>query len=539
MNQGLSFYIAQINPILGNIRGNTKKILLHIAKAKKEGADIIVFPELALTGYPPYDAFLHPAFENDYQMHLQTIKEASNDLVIILGHPAFEQEQCYNQSSVFYEGKTLLSYRKQHLPAYEIFNEKRYFQRGSPDAPTTFEYQGHTLKVCICADAWQPEKYLSFEHGPVDALIVINASPFDQYKVEKRHLMMRHLIDATEAPILYVNMTGGQDHILFDGQSMCLDATMDKPHSLCPYLTESSTTVHLAQQKWHTQITHPIPTKEARLFEALCMGLRDYVHKNGFTEVLLGVSGGIDSALCLALASHALGASNVKAMTLPSPYTSKETLMDAKALCQNFGVTCSEVCIDELYQQTKATLPFLKDMEAKDSLTLQNIQARLRGLLLMSSANHTNALLLSCGNKSELALGYCTLYGDMAGGFAPLGDVCKTEVVGLAKWYNQHHDQKIPASIIERQPSAELAPNQKDTDSLPPYDQLDAALDQCLENPYAPTALNTTEQQALLHKIQRQEFKRHQGPPYTRVSTSSLRYDRRYPITLPNDVEPA
>lgn len=529
MQKKLTLLMAQINPTVGAIEENAK-IIMDIIRTHQASHDVIIFPELTLTGYPPEDLLLRNELFVRIEAALNAIMAITANCHIIVGHPTREHGICYNSASVLFNGTCLALYHKQNLPNYGVFDEKRYFTKG-PATPCLFTINGYRASLCICEDIWQ--------QGPVDQLITagadlmlcLNASPFEVDKYVQRESLLREHAQRGLA-IVYVNQIGGQDELVFDGQSMALDGN----GNLCaraPAFITNLQTITLQGKHMHGEIT-PLLNKEALIYQALVCGLRDYVEKNNFPGVLLGLSGGIDSALTLAIAVDALGASRVHAVMLPSRFTASISWEDALKQLNIVNVQHTTLSIEPTFNTLLTTLAPAFINRAPDT-TEENLQARIRGILLMALSNKTGNMLLTTSNKSETAVGYTTLYGDMSGGFAVLKDVLKTTVYALARWRNGI-DPIIPERVIQRPPSAELAPNQTDQDSLPDYAILDAIISAYMEERLSAEdiiARGYTSDDVLrtIKLIKRNEYKRRQSAPGVKITTCAFGRDWRYPIT--------
>jgi len=529
MPKFLSMLMAQINPTVGAMAANTAKII-DIIKKNQIDHDVIIFPELALTGYPPEDLLFRKKFFHQVDEALNLIKTSTMDCHVIIGHPSLEGSVTYNSSSVFSKGQCIALYHKQHLPNYGVFDEKRYFIKGK-DEPCLFSVKGFRIGLCICEDLWQP--------GPVDQiidanagiLICINASPFDEHKPSHRESLLRHYAKRGIV-IIYVNQIGGQDELVFDGQSLAFDTT----GQLCARskaFEEHLNTVTLKNNQLLGEITASLP-REALIYKALVCGLHNYIEKNKFPGVLLGLSGGIDSALTLCIAVDALGASRVHAVMLPSRYTASMSEEDAKQQADSLNIKYSTLPIEPAFQTLLTTLSPVFIGYSKDT-TEENLQARIRAVLLMALSNKTGYLLLTTSNKSETAVGYTTLYGDMAGGFAVLKDIMKTTIYALAHYRNTI-SPVIPSRVLTRAPSAELAPNQTDQDTLPEYDILDAIIYNYMEENLDAEAIiqqgfPAKDVLSVIKRIQQNEYKRRQAPPGIKITTRAFGRDWRYPIT--------
>lgn len=529
----LRLVIAQINCLVGDIHANLTKIILNTQQAiGKYKADIVVFPELALTGYPPEDLLMQSQFAQQVQSALDRLCQAKLATTLIVGHPHYHGNAIYNAAAVIQNGKIILEYHKQQLPNYGVFDERRYFTPG--EASGVFSICSMRCAVLICEDIWTDQPVAAAAQQ-ADVLITLNASPYHMNKCsERKKLLASHR--PHKKPIVYANLVGGQDSLLFDGSSMIIDqyGQIQSQAAFCAEDLQAVVITHQAVTAISPSIILPTDRYE-ELYTALILGVRDYMHKNHFKSAVLGLSGGVDSALTLCIACDAIGAENVRAWMLHSPYTRPMSLTDAKALCERLHVSYDALDIAPLMDTFSQTLSYAFSAD-HTSNTQQNIQARIRGTLLMALSNQTNALLLTTGNKSELAVGYSTLYGDMAGGFSVLKDVYKTDVYQLCHWYNKKNNGAIPQRILTRAPSAELMPDQTDEDNLPPYELLDPILNALIEERLDPkdvhlTGVSAATIQAIAQRIQQQEFKRRQSAPGTRVTRLAFDRERRYPIT--------
>lgn len=527
--QKLSILMAQVNPKVGAIQQNAAKII-QIIHEHQDTQDLIVFPELVLSGYPPEDLLLRDAFYLQVDEALHEIAKSVKNCHVIIGHPHLAQRQRFNAASVFYQGQNIKIYHKQHLPNYGIFDEARYFTKGKSE-PALIEVKGYRLGLCICEDLWQPGPVEQIQEAGADALICINASPFDYNKYESRvKLLEKHAQKGLM--IIYVNQVSGQDELLFDGQSLALN----EKGEICaraPAFTEALQSIHISAKHIHGQIS-PLQERSELIYNALVFGTRDYILKNNFPGVLLGLSGGIDSALTLAIAVDAIGADNVHALMMPSRYTAAMSLEDAMKLLQNLKVPHSTFSIEPAFNSLLETLaPAFTSYSA--DITEENIQARIRAILLMAMSNKTGKMVLTTSNKSETAVGYTTLYGDMAGGFAVLKDLLKTQVYELARYVNRH-GEIIPERILTRPPSAELAANQRDQDSLPEYAVLDNIIHGFMEmnlsaKEIIQQGLPPDVVKRVIQLIIANEYKRRQAPPGIKISPRAFGKDWRYPIT--------
>ncbi len=535
MAQALRLAIAQLNLLVGDVAGNAVRVIRAAGEARDtHRADLVVFPELALTGYPPEDLLLRPQFLSDAEAALARVQGETQGIAIIVGHPRRVGERLYNAASLLRDGKLIASYHKQLLPNYSVFDEKRYFAPGSEAC--VVEIQDIPVGVTICEDIWQPEPLRQSVAAGARLIVNLNASPYHMRKGHEREAIVAQRARENNVPIVYVNLVGGQDELVFDGDSFVVDAG-GRLSQRCPafeaglYLVEIEAGVPPRPRR---QPIFPEPTLEHEVYGALTLGVRDYVEKNRFPGAVIGLSGGIDSALTLCIAVDALGAKRVEAVMMPSRFTAAMSREDAAAQARALGVSYREIPIEPMFE---AYLAALKDEFAGRSLdvTEENIQARIRGSLLMAVSNKTGKLVLTTGNKSEMSVGYATLYGDMAGGFGAIKDVPKTLVYRLAEHRNRIQPV-IPRRVFERPPSAELAPDQKDADSLPPYEILDPILERYVELDQAPRDIvaagfdaATVARVAAL--VDRNEYKRRQAAPGVRVSRRAFGRDRRYPIT--------
>lgn len=531
--QGITIALAQINPVVGDVAGNADKILHWAGRALSEfNADVVVFPELALTGYPPEDLLFRPQFIQQVEAAIALISASNPGLWLIFGAVEQREDGLYNCAMVVRPGETPLAYAKQALPNYGVFDEQRYFRAGH--RPCVIDLSGFKIGITVCEDIWFSQPAAQAVQAGAQLIVNLNASPFHASKTLDRLQQVRQRVAETGVPVCYVNMVGGQDELLFDGHSFVIDARLNLVQEAAGFL-ESLSVVRVDAQSV-TAIT-PLQaeaTELPQLYQALVLATRDYVLKNGFSKVLLGLSGGIDSALVLAIAVDALGAEAVQAIMMPYHYTADMSRADAAEQARLLGVAYSEIAIAE---PVEAFLRVLEDEFSglgKDA-TEENLQARSRGVILMALSNKKGAMLLTTGNKSEMSVGYATLYGDMAGGFAPLKDVSKLKVYALANYRNSL-GAAIPQRVIDRPPSAELAPDQKDQDSLPPYEQLDPILAAYIEQDLSVADIIGQGFGAEVVKrvcwlVDVNEYKRRQSPPGVRVTQRAFGKERRYPIT--------
>lgn len=512
--------LAQINPIVGDLSGNTKKIIDYIKRAKNEKADLVVFPELALTGYPPEDLLLKKQFIDDNLAYLKKIISNSIDIAVCVGFVDRINKDLFNAAAFIEGGKLKNVYHKMNLPNYSIFDEKRYFKEGKNISVVNFK--GNKICLCICEDLWVDRKYPK----DIDFILSINASPYNIGKIRTRQKVLKSAAHNAKTEIIYVNMVGGQDELVFDGGSMIVDSK-DKIKAAFPQFVEELF-VFETDKSYKTETCL---SETSEVYTALVLGVRDYVNKNGFSEVVIGLSGGIDSALTLAIAADALDASRVHVVYMPSNYSSEQSLNDAKTISKNIGIDLVVIPISEILASFLTRLnPYFDNLPA--NVAEENLQARIRGNILMALSNKFGWLVLTTGNKSEMAVGYATLYGDMAGGFAVIKDVPKTLVYKLADYKRD----VIPESIIIREPTAELRPNQKDTDSLPPYDILDPILSAYVEEDKSISdivSLGFDEKivRKVIRMVDLSEYKRRQSAPGIRITPKAFGKDRRLPIT--------
>ena len=527
--------IAQINPLVGDVAGNATRILAASARARAEGADLVVFPELALTGYPPEDLLMRPEFMRRVETALERIRAEATDITLVLGYPLQAVGGLFNVAGVLRDGQVIAEYAKQHLPNYSVFDEKRYFQPGA--TPTVFEHRGLGIGLSVCEDIWRDGPTRQAAEAGARILLNINASPFHAGKIEEREALVARRACDHGLAILYANLVGGQDELVFDGASFVTDRA-GRIVARAPGFQEAVMTVEFDDAGMLVQASPAAsgspPDEEATIYDALVLGVRDYVVKNGFSGAVLGLSGGVDSALTLALAVDALGPEQVTAILMPSRYTADMSNEDALEEARLLGVATRIIPIEPAF---RAFLDMLEPAFAGQpvDVTEENIQARCRGIILMAISNKTGRILLTTGNKSEMAVGYATLYGDMAGGFAPLKDVPKMLVYRLARYRNTR-SAVIPERVLTRPPSAELRPDQTDQDSLPSYEVLDAILRLYIEQDEGIEVIIGKGYPAevvrrVTRLVDRNEYKRRQSPPGVRISERAFGRDRRYPIT--------
>ena len=553
--------LAQMNLIVGDFNFNADKIKQHLKQAKRMGADVVLFPELAVTGYPPEDLLLKESFLKQCDKNLKTISRYSKGLTAIIGFAEKKGKAIYNSAALLCDGRHIGTCRKMLLPNYGVFDEKRYFHEGN--SPVKFSLKGATLGITICEDLWEdsgPGKILCGQ-GNVDLLLNISSSPFHKGKGKTREKMIQQRARSYRSHIAYVNLVGGQDELVFDGQSMVVapdGKIMLRGNSFTEELIYSDIALNpkspknlysktsirsyqipasLSKQKKYPTLSEYAYNKKSEvenIFSALVLGTQDYVSKNGFSKAVLGLSGGIDSALTAVVASKALGAKNVIGVLMPSPHSSEGSVQDSLSLAKNLGIQTLILPIEKAMKAYDQILG--KVFKGTDSdLAEENIQARIRGNLLMALSNKKGWMVLATGNKSEFSVGYCTLYGDMAGGFAVIKDVPKIWVYKISHWVNSKKEI-IPESILTKAPSAELRPDQKDTDTLPPYDLLDPILLKYIEEDKSVgkikvSGLSTADIKRVANLVDASEYKRRQGPPGVKITPKAFGKDRRLPIT--------
>ena len=556
MSHSVRIAVAQINCVLGDLPGNVAKILDCATRAKTAGADVLLTPELSICGYPPEDLLLRDGFFRDCAAALDELAAALPEITVIVGHPQLAGGRRYNAASVLRDGGITATYRKRNLPNYTVFDEERYFEPG--EEAVVFEVNGLRLGLNICEDLWG-------EQGPVEAgasaephsaagqrskawradaprlaraagaqvLLVLNASPYHTRQHASRLAVARNRAAENGLAIIYANLVGGQDELVFDGASFALDAR-GEPTQQLPFFEEALDYIDIVDGVPQPGSRAPALALEAAVYRALCLGVRDYLGKNGFPGAILGMSGGIDSALTLAIACDALGADRVRALMMPSQYTADISWLDSRDMAKRLGVRYDEIPIRPVFDAFLGTLEGEFKGRPADA-TEENLQARIRGTLLMALSNKFGSIVLTTGNKSEMAVGYSTLYGDMAGGFAVIKDVAKTLVYRLAEYRNSL-GEVIPRRIIERAPSAELRPGQTDQDSLPPYPVLDAIMSAYMEQNLSPAEIVVAGQREedvsrAVGLIKRNEYKRRQAPVGIRITQRGFGKDWRYPIT--------
>jgi len=551
----LRLALAQVNGLVGGFKANAESVKLACAQARKVGADLVLFPELMVTGYPPEDLLLKKSFIEDCRQTLKKIAPYTHGLTAVIGFAEHKGKRLYNSAALICDGKHVGTARKMLLPNYGVFDEKRYFSEGGE--PMRFSLKGLQIGLTICEDIWEesgPGKTLS-KH--IDLLLNISSSPYHKGKAQARRQMIIKRARSYKCPIAYVNLVGGQDELVFDGHSLVVGADgkiIAQANSFEEKIMLAD--VSLSPKKGKPKVAgiqsvkapaplpkikKPLPahsyvekSEEEEVYSALVLGTRDYIHKNGFSKVVLGLSGGIDSSLVAAIAVDALLPHNVVGVLLPSPYSSSGSVEDALALAKNLDIKTFTFPIESAM---KAHDSILKDAfkGTMPGLAEENLQARIRGNLLMALSNKFGWMVLTTGNKSEISMGYCTLYGDMAGGFAVIKDVPKVLVYQLCHWLNREQEI-IPRNVLTKEPSAELRPNQLDTDSLPPYDLLDPVLLQYIEQDLSVDeikvkGLSKSEIKRIARLVDLNEYKRRQGPPGVKITPKAFGKDRRLPIT--------
>lgn len=551
MSSSIIVGLAQINPTVGAFAQNVELIVKAAEQAYQQGVEILIFPELALTGYQPEDLMYRPHFLQQHDQALQVLQSRLaplQGLHVLVGHLHQENGRLYNAASLILNGNIQQTYHKQALPNYGVFDEHRYFIAG--DSPSLFSYKDHIFAIAICEDVWLTEVAKQAKQHGAQSLLVLNASPYAMQKDEQRIEVLRANVSTLQMNTFYCNMVGGQDELVFDGNSFVLDAQGRLINELTPFVSSVSTyrmacfdieanTVFALEnnqvaQMQYSCIKDNTESIESEVWRALVLATHDYVRKNGFTSVVLGLSGGIDSAVVLAIATDALGKENVRAVMMPSRYTADISVNDAAEMAQLVNVKYDEIAIAPMFNAFLDSLaPSFAGREA--DTTEENIQARIRGILLMSFSNKFGSLVLTTGNKSELATGYCTLYGDMVGGFAVIKDIPKTLVYRLANWRNRQ-GRVIPERIITRPPSAELRDNQTDQDSLPEYEILDAILERMMElNQSTEEIIKAGFDTQVVEKVARllriNEYKRRQGAVGPKITRRAFGRDWRVPMT--------
>jgi NAD+ synthase (glutamine-hydrolysing) len=526
--------IAQINSTVGEIAGNRSKIAEFARRAAAQGADIVLTPELSLVGYPPEDLLLRQAFyaKSDTALRELALELASlTDVSVVVGHPSVQDGVRFNTASVLRNGQIIGSYHKLELPNDSVFDEKRYFTSG--EQALVFEVKGTRFGINICEDTWLPRAPALAREAGAKVLLVLNGSPYHMHKQSLRHEVMRANVTSQGLPLVFANLVGGQDELIFDGNSFVMDAAGQVVATLA-HAEEDLQLISFDGVAVQAGIQVPALSIEAQVYQALVLGVRDYVGKNGFPSVLIGLSGGVDSALTLAIAVDALGADKVRAIMMPSPYTADISWLDSRDMVERIKVRYDEISINACFSAFRETLA-QEFTGLKEDTTEENIQARIRGTLLMAMSNKYGSIVLTTGNKSEMAVGYCTLYGDMAGGFAVIKDIAKTLVYRLCTYRNSV-SPVIPERILTRAPSAELRPDQKDQDSLPPYEILDGIMQLYMEENRSIAEIEAAgyrieDIERITRLIKINEYKRRQAPVGIRITHRAFGRDWRYPIT--------
>jgi NAD+ synthase (glutamine-hydrolysing) len=532
----LKIALAQVDLAVGDVSGNTSKIIEFSERARNElQSDLVVFPELSVSGYPPEDLLFHAGLRDRIEQAIAEIRDAVRGIAVLIGFPEYVDDDIYNSCAVFSDGQLLAGYRKCRLPNYRVFDEERYFTAGKDAA--VFRLDGIAIGMTICEDVWQPGPIAAARAAGAECVIAINGSPYEIETQLRREAAIQVRVSESQIPILYLNMVGGQDELVFDGGTFVIN-TDGEVCLRAPAFEEGLFEVVLnagpaGVEPVVTTIAGHLPVEQS-VYRALVSGTRDYVEKHGFPGVVIGLSGGIDSALVLAIACDAIGADRVRAVMMPFRYTSTMSQEDAAKQAATLGICYDVIPIAPMYEATVGQLQALFE-GCEEDVTEENIQARCRGLLLMAISNKTGRMLLTTGNKSEMAVGYATLYGDMAGGFAPIKDCSKSLVYRLARYRNTI-SEVIPERVITREPSAELRADQKDSDFLPDYDVLDPILEAFIEEDLSVdeiTALGFDRDTVIrvLEMVKRNEYKRRQAPPGIRISSRAFGRDWRYPIT--------
>jgi len=532
--------IGQIHPLLGNIESNSTKILNYIKKASSEQCDLVVFGELALTGYPPEDLLYKSDFVEKNLQALQIIAQSTKDCGAIVGfvdQDPDDRSKLFNAAALCFDGKVQGVYHKQKLPNNSVFDEKRYFSHGDDCQP--FEFKGKKIGLTICEDIWDPESpaFKAAENG-AEVTITINGSPFHKSIRAERNEVAKKVVHQTNKPLVYVNLVGGQDELLFDGHSFILNKDGQTEFQASGFKEELLIHTISSPQKETKSKTrsNKFEPNLGEIWNALTLGFRSYVLDNGFSKTCVGLSGGIDSALTTVIAVDAIGAENVKAVLMPSRYSSDHSINDSIELCKNLGVEYFQIPIEKAHGAFQDSLANAFNDEIISGLVDENLQSRIRGVILMAFSNRFNCLVAATGNKSELAVGYSTLYGDTVGAYAVIKDLWKTQVYDLANWYNQQGRPEIPQNIIHKPASAELRPDQRDNQTLPPYDVLDKILKQYVELDLSAQDIieygfEKTVVNKVVELVNRAEYKRRQCPIGTRISKKAFGKDRRMPIT--------
>lgn len=530
----ITFALAQSHFLVGDISANVEKMRSLALEARDQGADVIVFPELALLGYPPQDLLLRPSLSGRIKSALSSLSDI-DDIVMIVGYPHVDHHGTFNSAAILHNGHQKGFYHKQYLPNYGVFDERRYFDKGRNQV--LFDYKGITIGLLICEDLWEKNLIAELKQEGAELIVCLNASPFELDKQGARKTMLAKRSRDHKLPIIYVNAVGGQDDLVFDGGSMAVQADGSVAHEASRFMNQLMLTrLDVNTQTFDTQAKAPLClSRESEMYQALVVGLRDYVNYSGFGGVIVGLSGGIDSALTLCIAVDALGADKVYAVMMPYEYTSKISLEDAQAQARRLNVSYTVCPIFDAVEGIRHTLAPLFNKSPADT-TEENIQARARGVILMALSNKFGHLVITTGNKSELAVGYSTLYGDMAGGFDVLKDVYKSQVYALANYRNRLEDTPvIPERVITRPPSAELRPDQTDQDSLPNYDILDGILTLYIDEDLGykdiiDKGFDADMVTKVITMVDNSEHKRRQAPIGTKITKKAFGRERRYPL---------
>ena len=541
----MKLFLAQINNIVGDIDGNLKRAIDILDQAEELNSDLVVFSELFLSGYPPEDLVLKKSFVEECRNALDTLINYSKTkkVGLIVGLPIYEKNNLFNAAAIVDEGKLIGFSKKINLPNYSVFDEKRVFHQN--DIPKVFEFRGIKLGVPICEDIWQDNVCLELKNQGCELIVSPNGSPFDKYKINQRKTIIEDRVSEIGLPFVYINQVGGQDELVFDGSSLIMNGDKEIIYEAPPW-QENTALIELneKEKKFNNLSFDEFKFSDLEnIYMATVIGLRDYVGKNNFPGVILGLSGGIDSAFCAAVAVDALGKNKVEAYMLPSNYTSENSTIDAEDCANRLEINLETIPISDTFLSLEESLK-TSFKGLPNDITEENLQSRIRGTILMAISNKKGKMLITTGNKSEVSVGYSTLYGDMNGGFNPIKDIYKTELYALANWRNINLpnnillDKKdvIPASIISKEPTAELRDNQKDSDSLPPYDELDQILEGLVEYELSTSELekkgfSREEIKKVENLLYVSEYKRRQSAPGVKISLRNFGRDRRYPIT--------
>jgi len=541
----MKLFLAQINNIVGDIDGNLKRAIDILDQAEELNSDLVVFSELFLSGYPPEDLVLKKSFVEECRNALDTLINYSKTkkVGLIVGLPIYEKNNLFNAAAIVDEGKLIGFSKKINLPNYSVFDEKRVFHQN--DIPKVFEFRGIKLGVPICEDIWQDNVCLELKNQGCELIVSPNGSPFDKYKINQRKTIIEDRVSEIGLPFVYINQVGGQDELVFDGSSLIMNGDKEIIYEAPPWQEHNAVIEFNEKEKKFNNLSFDEFkfSDLENIYMATVIGLRDYVSKNNFPGVILGLSGGIDSAFCAAVAVDALGKDKVEAYMLPSNYTSENSTIDAEDCANRLEINLETIPISDTFLSLEESLK-TSFKGLPNDITEENLQSRIRGTILMAISNKKGKMLITTGNKSEVSVGYSTLYGDMNGGFNPIKDIYKTELYALANWRNINLpnnillDKKdvIPASIISKEPTAELRDNQKDSDSLPPYDELDQILEGLVEYELSTSELekkgfSREEIKKVENLLYVSEYKRRQSAPGVKISLRNFGRDRRYPIT--------